>query len=190
MPATTARTRSSTNVGSTPIPPRVSSAEVHRSGCAVSAAEVAFLDSNFPVNVRRAVDIARGFIDTEVTFRLDVSGIHGPFVPHDATTRSACWARPELLTWDSGRSRLPKKFSTLMNKKHQRIDEMFETARKSEQAGIRVTFNLILGYPGETEADRIETFRVMSDICQRLIRTSVSLPTSSLPIREFRSGLS
>ena len=54
----------------------------------------------------------------------------------------------------------------LMNKKHQRIDEMFETARKSEQAGIRVTFNLILGYPGETEADRRETFRVMTDIAE------------------------
>ena len=59
----------------------------------------------------------------------------------------------------------------LMNKKHQRIDEMYETARKSEQAGIRVTFNLILGYPGETEADRLETFRIMSDIaCQALQR--------------------
>ena len=29
---------------------------------------VAFLDSNFPVNVRRAVDIARGFIDAKVPF--------------------------------------------------------------------------------------------------------------------------
>ena len=54
-----------------------------------------------------------------------------------------------------------------MNKKHQRIDDMFETARKSEKAGIRVTFNLILGYPGETEADRAETFRVMSEIFAR-----------------------
>jgi anaerobic magnesium-protoporphyrin IX monomethyl ester cyclase len=43
---------------------------------------------------------------------------------------------------------------------------MFETARKSELAGIRVTFNLILGYPGETEADRVETFAVMSEIAK------------------------
>jgi 2-iminoacetate synthase ThiH len=57
-----------------------------------------------------------------------------------------------------------EKVLDLMNKKHQRIDEMFETARKSEKAGFRVTFNLILGYPGETEADRLETFRIMKEI--------------------------
>jgi radical SAM superfamily enzyme YgiQ (UPF0313 family) len=51
-----------------------------------------------------------------------------------------------------------------MNKRHQRIDEMFETARKANIAGIRVTFNLILGYPEETQEDRIETFRVMTEI--------------------------
>jgi radical SAM superfamily enzyme YgiQ (UPF0313 family) len=54
-----------------------------------------------------------------------------------------------------------------MNKKHQRVEDMFETARKSEKAGIRVTFNLILGYPEETEADRVETFRVMTEIFRR-----------------------
>jgi radical SAM superfamily enzyme YgiQ (UPF0313 family) len=73
-----------------------------------------------------------------------------------------------------------------MNKKHQRIDEMFETARKSEKAGIRVTFNLILGYPGETEADRGETFRVMSEIFRRHSNVSFSpnifTPYPGIPI--------
>ena len=55
---------------------------------------------------------------------------------------------------------------SLMNKKHQRIDDMYETARKTEKAGFRVTFNIILGYPGETEADRVETFRIMSEIAR------------------------
>ena len=31
----------------------------------------------------------------------------------------------------------------LMNKRHQRVDEMFETARKAAIGNIRVTFNLI-----------------------------------------------
>ena len=43
----------------------------------------------------------------------------------------------------------------LMNKRHQRMDEVYETARKANLAGIRVTFNLIFGYPGETEDDRL-----------------------------------
>jgi anaerobic magnesium-protoporphyrin IX monomethyl ester cyclase len=54
-----------------------------------------------------------------------------------------------------------------MNKRHQRVDDIYETARKAQIAGIRINFNLILGYPGETEADRIETFQTMSDIVQR-----------------------
>ena len=44
--------------------------------------EVAFLDSNFPVNVGRAVDIARGFIDSNIRFSW-TSGFHGPAVPHE-----------------------------------------------------------------------------------------------------------
>ena len=75
---------------------------------------------------------------------------------------------------------------TLMNKKHQRIDEMFETARKSERAGIRVTLNLILGYPGETESDRLETFRTMGEIARMYSNVSFSpnifTPYPGIPI--------
>ena len=52
----------------------------------------------------------------------------------------------------------------MMNKNHQRIDDMYEAARKTERAGIRAGFNVILGYPGETEADRIETGSVLTAI--------------------------
>ena len=62
----------------------------------------------------------------------------------------------------------------LMNKRHQRVNEMYETARKANLAGIRVTFNLIFGYPGETEADRTITFRTMSDIARQFPNVSFS----------------
>jgi radical SAM superfamily enzyme YgiQ (UPF0313 family) len=74
----------------------------------------------------------------------------------------------------------------LMNKRHQRVDEMFETARKASLAGIRVTFNLIFGYPGETEADRAITFRTMSDIARQFTNVSFSpnifTPYPGIPI--------
>jgi radical SAM superfamily enzyme YgiQ (UPF0313 family) len=74
----------------------------------------------------------------------------------------------------------------MMNKKHQRVDDMFETARKTEQAGIRVTYNIILGYPGETEADRVETFRVMSELARQHSNVSFSpnifTPYPGIPI--------
>ncbi len=73
-----------------------------------------------------------------------------------------------------------------MNKRHQRVDEMFETARKANLAGISVTFNLIFGYPGETEADRAITFRTMSDIARQFSNVSFSpnifTPYPGIPI--------
>jgi hypothetical protein len=74
----------------------------------------------------------------------------------------------------------------LMNKRHQRVNEMFETARKAQLAGIRVTFNLIFGYPGETEADRIITFRTMGEIARQFRNVSFSpnifTPYPGIPI--------
>ncbi|HEY6291437.1 MAG TPA: radical SAM protein, partial [Terriglobia bacterium] len=49
-----------------------------------------------------------------------------------------------------------------------------------------VTFNVILAYPGETEKDRLETFRIMSDIARRYSNVSFSpnifTPYPGIPI--------
>ena len=79
-----------------------------------------------------------------------------------------------------------------MNKRHQRVDEMYETARKAAIGGIHVTFNLIFGYPGETEADREETLLTMSDIARQFWNVSFSpnifTPYPGIPIwPELRS---
>jgi radical SAM superfamily enzyme YgiQ (UPF0313 family) len=147
--------------------------------------EVAFLDSNFPVDVKRTVAIARGFIESRVKFRWTFQ----------ASTDLLCRMSDEevRLLGESGVSHMgfgtesaSPEVLALMNKKHQRIDEMYETARKSDAAGIRVTFNLIFGYPGETEHDRLQTFRIMCDISRRHPNVSFSpnvfTPYPGLPI--------
>ena len=147
--------------------------------------EVALLDSNFPVNVKRAVEIGKGFVDSKLRFRWTFQ----------ASTDLLCrMSDAEVcLLGEAGVSHMgfgtesaSQEVLALMNKKHQRVDEMYETARKSEQAGIRVTFNLILGYPGETEADRLETFRIMSDIARKHANVSFSpnifTPYPGIPI--------
>src|SRR5246127_4847667 len=74
----------------------------------------------------------------------------------------------------------------LMNKRHQHLNEMYETARKAALGGIHVTFNLIFGYPGETEANRVETLRTMSDIARQFWNVSFSpnifTPYPGIPI--------
>ena len=147
--------------------------------------EVAFLDSNFLVDVKRAVEIARGLIDSGVKFRWTVQ----------ASTDLLCrmtddevrmLAESGLSHMGFGTESASQDVLALMNKKHQRIQDMFETARKTEQAGMRVTFNVILAYPGETEQDRLQTFRIMSDIARQHANVSFSpnifTPYPGIPI--------
>ncbi len=147
--------------------------------------EVALLDSNFPVDLRRALRIAQAIKECGVKF-------HWTF---QASTDFLCRMSVDevRLLGDSGVSHMG--FGTestsedvlkLMNKRHQRVDEMFETARKASLANIRVTFNLIFGYPGETEADRAITFRTMSEIARQFRNVSFSpnifTPYPGIPI--------
>jgi radical SAM superfamily enzyme YgiQ (UPF0313 family) len=147
--------------------------------------EVALLDSNFPVDLRRALRIAAAIKESGVKFRWTFQ----------ASTDFLCrMSEDEVrLLGESGVSHMG--FGTestsddvlkLMNKRHQRVDEMFETARKADLANIRVTFNLIFGYPGETEADRAITFRTMSEIARHFHNVSFSpnifTPYPGIPI--------
>lgn len=74
----------------------------------------------------------------------------------------------------------------MMNKRFQHVEQMVETARKTHVAGIHVVFNIILGYPGETEAHREQTFRIMSDIAKDYPNVSFSpnifTPYPGIPI--------
>jgi anaerobic magnesium-protoporphyrin IX monomethyl ester cyclase len=147
--------------------------------------EVAMLDSNLPVDWRRAVDIARGFLNSKLRFRWTFQ----------ASTDFLCRMSDDevRMLGESGVSHMG--FGTestsvdvlkLMNKRHQRLNEMYETARKAALGGIHVTFNLIFGYPGETEANRIETLRTMSDIARQFWNVSFSpnvfTPYPGIPI--------
>jgi radical SAM superfamily enzyme YgiQ (UPF0313 family) len=147
--------------------------------------EVPFLDSNFPVDTRRAVAIARGLIERKVKVRWTVQ----------ASTDLLCRLSDEevgllresgLYYMGFGTESASQEVLALMNKKHEHVRDMYETARKTEKAGISVNFNLILGYPGETEADRVETFRIMSDIARCYLNVGFSpnifTPYPGIPI--------
>lgn len=135
--------------------------------------EVALLDSNFLVDGKRAIRIARGFLDCGARFRWTFQ----------ASTDLLCKMRDEdvQLLGQSGVSHIgfgtesgSEEVLLKMNKRHQRIDDMFEAARKCKLAGIRTTFNLILGYPGESDADRHETWKIMGRIADRFDNVSFS----------------
>jgi anaerobic magnesium-protoporphyrin IX monomethyl ester cyclase len=147
--------------------------------------EVSLVDSNFLVDVQRAVAIARGILQSRTRFRwtfqastdllcrmtdeeVELLGASG--VSHIGFGTES--ASPEVLQY--------------MNKDHQRIPDMYEAARKCARAGIRVTMNLIFGFPGEEERHRRETLQVMAAIGSRHENVSFSpnifTPYPGIPI--------
>jgi anaerobic magnesium-protoporphyrin IX monomethyl ester cyclase len=135
--------------------------------------EVALVDSNFLVDVRRAAAIARGFLDSGVRFRWTFQ----------ASTDLLCRMSDEEvdLLAASGVSHIgfgtesaSPEILKRMNKGHQHIADMFEAARKCQRSGIRVTYNLIFGYPGEQEQHRKETLRIMSEIAEQFDNVTFS----------------
>jgi anaerobic magnesium-protoporphyrin IX monomethyl ester cyclase len=147
--------------------------------------EVALVDSNFLVDVPRAVAIARGFVEADARFRWTFQ----------ASTDLLCRMSDEevRLLAASGVSHIG--FGTesaspevlrAMNKRHQHIADIAAAARKCENAGIRVTLNLIFGYPGEEERHRRETLRVMGEIAAKYENVTFSpnvfTPYPGIPI--------
>ncbi len=147
--------------------------------------EIALVDSNFLVDTHRATAIARGILQSKVRFRWSFQ----------ASTDLLCRMSDEEvgLLAASGVSHIgfgtesaSQEVLERMNKRHQHIEDISEAVRKCSRAGIRVTLNLIFGYPGEEERDRRETLRVMGGIAARYDNVTFSpnvfTPYPGIPI--------
>jgi len=147
--------------------------------------EVAMLDSNLPVDWRRARDIAKGFLDSGIKFRWTFQA-STDFLCRMSDDDVELLGQSGVSHMGFGTESTSNSVLKLMNKRHQRVDEMYETARKAAIGGIHVTFNLIFGYPGETESDRVATLRTMSDIAKSFWNVSFSpnifTPYPGIPI--------
>ncbi|MBB6146605.1 radical SAM superfamily enzyme YgiQ (UPF0313 family) [Silvibacterium bohemicum] len=147
--------------------------------------EVALLDSNFPVDVKRAVAIARGIYESGVRFSWTFQA-STDFLSRMTDEEVRIMGASGVTFMGFGTETTSESVLKLMNKRHQRLNELYETARKAELGGIRVSFNLIFGYPGETEQDRIETLQTMNEIAQKHRNVSFSpnifTPYPGIPI--------
>ncbi|MBO0910449.1 MAG: B12-binding domain-containing radical SAM protein [Acidobacteria bacterium] len=154
--------------------------------------EVALLDSNFLVDIKRAIQIARGIVESKVKFRWTFQA-STDFLWRMSDDDVRLLGESGVSHMGFGTESASQDVLRLMNKHHQRVEQMVETARKAELAGIRVTFNVILGYPGETRADRTQTFQIMSDIAREYSNVSFSpnifTPYPGIPIWPELRGL-
>jgi anaerobic magnesium-protoporphyrin IX monomethyl ester cyclase len=147
--------------------------------------EVALFDSNFPVDVRRAITIARGIYESGLRFTWTFQA-STDFLSRMTDDEVRLLGASGVRFMGFGTESTSERVLKLMNKRHQRLDEMYETARKAQLGNIRVSFNLIFGYPGETERDRIETLETMNEIARRYRNVSFSpnifTPYPGIPI--------
>ena len=146
---------------------------------------VPLFDSNFLVDRRRAVEIARGIIASGLKFRWDFQ-TSTDFLAKMSEDEVCLLGESGVHHIGFGTESASQQVLYLMNKRFQHVDQMVETARKADLAGIHIVFNIILGYPGETEADRQHTFRFMSDIARQYWNVSFSpnifTPYPGIPI--------
>jgi radical SAM superfamily enzyme YgiQ (UPF0313 family) len=128
--------------------------------------EVSLLDSNFLVDTQRAVRIAAGLLEAGATFRWTFQAstdLLCRMSDEDVRLLARSGVRHIGFGTESGSGEVLHS----MEKHHQTVGDMFEAARKCLQSGIQATFNLIFGFPGETEKQRHETLRLMSQIAER-----------------------
>jgi len=146
---------------------------------------VPFFDSNFLVDRRRGVAIAKGIIASGIKFHWDFQ-TSTDFLALMSEEDVRLLAESGVRHIGFGTESASQEVLTLMNKRFQHVEQMVETARKTHLAGIHVVFNIILGYPGETEAHRQQTFRIMSDIAKEYSNVTFSpnifTPYPGIPI--------
>ena len=147
--------------------------------------EIALVDSNFLVDTRRATALARGFIDSGAHFRWTFQA-STDLLCRLGDEDVALFAQSGVSHIGFGTESASPEILRKMHKAHQHIEDMFEAARKCRNAGIRVTYNLIFGYPGEEERHRRETLRVMGQIAEQFENVTFSpnlfTPYPGIPI--------
>lgn len=147
--------------------------------------DVALVDSNFLVDVPRAVAIAEGLLRNGVQVRWSFQA-STDLLCRMSDEQVELLARAGVNHIGFGTESGSPEVLRRMNKGHQRIDDIAEAVRKCERAGIRVTLNLIFAYPGEEERERRETLRVMGAIGQRFNNVTFSpnifTPYPGIPI--------
>jgi len=152
------------------------------------------VDDNFLVDRDRAVGIAEGLLSRGVKFDWSIQASTN-LVIRLSVEELKLLRRAGLSQMSQGADTGSPKVMRLMNKDFQKLDTVYQAADRLTQAGIRPSFNMIFGFPGEGEAERRESVRLVMDICRRYpgaeFWTNIFTPYPGSPImnRAFELGI-
>jgi radical SAM superfamily enzyme YgiQ (UPF0313 family) len=150
------------------------------------------VDDNFLVDRERAVAIAEGLVRSGVRFDWSIQGSTN-LVVRLTVEELKLLRRAGLSQVSQGADSGSPEILHLMNKDFQKLDTIYEAARKLTEAGIRPSFNMIFGFPGEGEAERRESIRLIMNICRQYpgaeFWTNIFTPYPGSPIMRNASEL-
>jgi anaerobic magnesium-protoporphyrin IX monomethyl ester cyclase len=152
------------------------------------------VDDNFLVDRARAVGIAEGIVRSGVKFDWSIQASTN-LVNRLTVDELKLLRRAGLSQVSQGADSGSEKVMHLMNKDFQKIETVHAAARKLTEAGIRPSFNMIFGFPGEGEPERRESIRLIMDICRKYpgaeFWTNIFTPYPGSPImqRAFELGI-
>ena len=152
------------------------------------------VDDNFLVDRDRAVQIAEGLVRRNVKFEWSIQGSTN-LVTRLSVDELKLLRRAGLSQVSQGADSGSPKILHLMNKDFQELDTIYEAANLLTQAGIRPSFNMIFGFPGEGDAERRESIQLIMNVCRRYpgaeFWTNIFTPYPGSPImqRAFELGI-
>jgi radical SAM superfamily enzyme YgiQ (UPF0313 family) len=145
------------------------------------------VDDNFLVDRERALRIAEGLTERAVPFEWSIQASTN-LVTRLTTDELKLLRRAGLSQICHGAESASPKILKLMNKEFQKVETIYSAAEKCIEAGIRPSFNIIFGYPGEGEIERRETVSFIMDVCRRYpgaeFWTNIFTPYPGSPIME------
>ena len=152
------------------------------------------VDDNFLVDHDRAVGIAEGLVRTGVKFDWSVQASTN-LVARFTVEELKLLRRAGLSQVAQGADSGSLKVMHLMNKDFQKIETIHQAAEKLTAAGIRPSFNMIFGFPGEGDSERRESIALIMDVCRKYpgaeFWTNIFTPYPGSPIMKqaFELGI-
>jgi anaerobic magnesium-protoporphyrin IX monomethyl ester cyclase len=152
------------------------------------------VDDNFLVDRDRAVGIAEGILRRGVKFDWSIQSSTN-LVIRLTVEELKLLRRSGLSQIAQGADTGSPKVMRLMKKDFQKVETIYAAAEKLTAAGIRPSFNMIFGFPGEGESERRESIQLVMDICRKYpgaeFWTNIFTPYPGAPIMEraFELGI-
>jgi anaerobic magnesium-protoporphyrin IX monomethyl ester cyclase len=152
------------------------------------------VDDNFLVDRRRVVAIAEGLVRRGVRFDWSIQASTN-LVNRFTIEELKLLKRAGLSQVAQGADSGSEKVMHLMNKDFQKLETIYEAANKLTQAGIRPSFNMIFGFPGENPPERRESIRLIMNICRKYpgaeFWTNIFTPYPGSPVmkKAFELGI-